>query len=159
MECKIYCWNARGKIYLNLVFILIMQMPARSNHNNVTNKHRPPAASDQATENTTPLDEPMDTSERWLDEREIVEENPEIDRQSDGPQTSSMILLRDCVCARSQLTSSDKVRYRCNVVAPCLQGPLHHRSDLRALHVQLASDAVHSATGTPPSPLAVTPLT
>jgi hypothetical protein len=21
MECKIYCWNARGKIYLNPVFI------------------------------------------------------------------------------------------------------------------------------------------
>ena len=26
MKCKIYCWNARGEIYLNPVFILMMQV-------------------------------------------------------------------------------------------------------------------------------------
>ena len=30
MECKIYCWNARGEIYLNPVFIFITQVSWRA---------------------------------------------------------------------------------------------------------------------------------
>ena len=30
IECKIYCWNARGEIYLNPVFIFITQMSWRA---------------------------------------------------------------------------------------------------------------------------------
>ena len=30
MKCKIYCWNARGEIYLNPVFILMMQVSWRA---------------------------------------------------------------------------------------------------------------------------------
>ena len=30
MKCKIYCWNARGEIYLNPVFIFITQVSWRA---------------------------------------------------------------------------------------------------------------------------------
>ena len=30
IECKIYCWNARGEIYLNPVFIFITQVSWRA---------------------------------------------------------------------------------------------------------------------------------